>query len=160
MWRFVKGFLSGALIGVIVGFALGIFAFPYMFPPPEAQESLSREETGAQVAKGTFIHANPNDPVHYGKGAVSVFPSTVFLGEDFEVGPGPDFHVYLVPKAEIRDSSEVKNTMFVDLGRLRAFKGSQNYAIPAGVDLKNFPSVVIWCQQFGVLISPADLTFE
>ena len=160
MWRFVKGFLSGALIGAIVGFALGIFAFPYMFPPPEAQESLSREETGAQVAKGTFIHANPNDPVHYGKGAVSVFPSTVFLGEDFEVGPGPDFHVYLVPKAEIRDSSEVKNTMFVDLGRLRAFKGSQNYAIPAGVDLKNFPSVVIWCQQFGVLISPADLTFE
>jgi len=160
MWRFVKGFLSGALIGVIVGFALGIFAFPYMFPPPEAQESLSREETGAQVAKGTFIHANPNDPVHYGKGAVSVFPRTVFLGEDFEVGPGPDFHVYLVPKAEIRDSGEVKNTMFVDLGRLRAFKGSQNYAIPAGVDLKNFPSVVIWCQQFGVLISPADLTFE
>ncbi|MFW2392267.1 MAG: DM13 domain-containing protein [Alphaproteobacteria bacterium] len=160
MWRFVKGFLSGALIGAIVGFALGIFAFPYMFPPPEAQESLSREETGAQVAKGTFIHANPNDPVHYGKGAVSVFPRTVFLGEDFEVGPGPDFHVYLVPKAEIRDSSEVKNTMFVDLGRLRAFKGSQNYAIPAGVDLKNFPSVVIWCQQFGVLISPADLTFE
>ena len=160
MWRFVKGFLSGALIGAIVGFALGIFAFPYMFPPPEAQESLSREETGAQVAKGTFIHANPNDPVHYGKGAVSVFPRTVFLGEDFEVGPGPDLHVYLVPKAEIRDSSEVKNTMFVDLGRLRAFKGSQNYAIPAGVDLKNFPSVVIWCQQFGVLISPADLTFE
>jgi hypothetical protein len=50
--------------------------------------------------------------------------------------------------------------MYVDLGRLRAFKGSQNYAIPAGVDLKNYPSVVIWCQQFSVLISPADLTFE
>jgi hypothetical protein len=50
--------------------------------------------------------------------------------------------------------------MYVDLGRLRAFKGSQNYAIPEGVDLKNYPSVVIWCQQFGVLISPADLTFE
>ena len=158
--RFFKGFLSGGLIGLIVGFALGIFAFPYMFPPPEAQESLSREETGALVAKGTFIHANPNDPVHYGKGSVDVYPSTVFLGEDFEVGPGPDYHVYLVPKAEIRDTSEVKNTMFVDLGRLRAFKGSQNYAIPAGVDLKNYPSVVIWCQQFGVLISPADLKFE
>ena len=160
MWRFFKGFLSGGLIGVIVGFALGIFAFPYMFPPPEAQEALSREETGALVAKGTFIHANPNDPVHYGSGSVDVYPSTVFLGEDFEVGPGPDYHVYLVPKAEIRDTSEVKSTMFVDLGRLRAFKGSQNYAIPAGVDLKDFPSVVIWCQQFGVLISPADLTFE
>ena len=47
--------------------------------------------------------------------------------------------------------------MFVDLGRLRAFKGSQNYAIPAGIDVEAFGSVVIWCEQFGVLISPATL---
>ncbi len=160
MWRWVKGFLAGSLLGLAAGFVIGIFVFPYIFPPPDATESLSREETGKLVAKGTFIQANPNDPVHYGKGAVSVYPSTVFLGEDFEVGPGPDFHVYLVPKAEIRSSSDVTDTMYVDLGRLRAFKGSQNYPIPAGVDLKQFPSVVIWCQQFSVLISPADLSFE
>ena len=98
--------------------------------------------------------------VHTGKGDVSVYSRSVFLGENFEVGPGPDFHVYLVPRADIRSSSDVSDTMYVDLGRLRAFKGSQNYAIPAGVDLKKFPSVVIWCQQFSVLISPADLTFE
>jgi len=84
----------------------------------------------------------------------------VFLGEDFEVGPGPDFHVYLVPKSEIRSSSDLGDTMFVDLGRLRAFKGSQKYPVPPGVDLTKFPSVVIWCQRFSVLISPADLTFE
>lgn len=160
MWRWLKGFLVGGLLGLAAGFVIGIFVFPYIFPPPEATESLSREETGKLVAMGTFIQANPNDPVHYGKGAVSVYPSTVFLGDDFEVGPGPDFHVYLVPKAEIRSSSDVTDTMYVDLGRLRAFKGSQNYAIPAGLDLKQFPSVVIWCQQFSVLISPADLTFE
>ena len=111
-------------------------------------------------AKGNFVQPNPNDPIHYGKGEVSVYTGTVFLGEDFEVGPGPDFHVYLVPKADIRSSSDVGDTMFVDLGRLRAFKGSQKYPIPAGVDLAKFPSVVIWCQQFSVLISPADLAFE
>ncbi len=160
MWQFVKGFVSGGLICVVLGLALGIFLFPYWFPPPEAMETLNRQEAGALVAKGTFIHANPSDPVHYGEGEVSVFPRTVFLGEDFEVGPGPDFHVYLVPKAEIRSNSDVANTMFVDLGRLRAFKGRQKYAIPAGVDLKKFPSVAIWCQQFGVLISPADLKYE
>ena len=88
---------------------------------------------------------------------MSELENVVFLGEDFEVGPGPAFHVYLVPKASIRESSDVTGTMFVDLGKLRAFEGSQRYPIPAGVDLADFPSVVIWCRQFNVLISPADL---
>ena len=83
----------------------------------------------------------------------------VFLEKDFKVGPGPKFHVYLVPKEKVRQTSDVKDTMYVDLGRLRAFEGSQKYAIPAGVNLKDYPSVVIWCAQFGVLISPADLSY-
>jgi hypothetical protein len=109
------------------------------------------------VASGTFIHANPSDPIHYGKGKVSVYEKTVFLEPDFEVGPGPAFHVLLVPKTSVRDSGEVKDAMYVDLGGLRAFKGSQRYAIPAGVDLGKYQSVVIWCERFSVLISPADL---
>ena len=56
-------------------------------------------------------------------------------------------------------ATTVDKTMFVDLGRLRAFKGSQNYAIPAGVRPGDYKSVVIWCEQFRVLISPAKLTF-
>ena len=158
--RWFKGFLFGGLFGTLFGIAVGIFLFPYIFPPPEAMETLNKTEAGALVAKGSFVQPNPNDPVHTGKGDVSVYQRSVFLAENFEVGPGPDFHVYLVPEADIRSSSDVTDTMYVDLGRLRAFKGSQNYAIPAGVDLKKFPSVVIWCQQFSVLISPADLTFE
>ena len=47
--------------------------------------------------------------------------------------------------------------MFFDLGGFWAFKGSQGYAIPAGVNLKDYQSVIIWCERFGVLISPADL---
>jgi hypothetical protein len=152
--------LVGTVLGTGFGVALGFFLFPFVFPPPEAREQLTRAEASKLVAKGTFIHANPSDPVHYGKGGVSVYENVVFLHEDFEVGPGPAFHVYLVPNANIRDAGQVTGTMFVDLGGLRAFKGSQKYPIPAGVDLAKFPSVVIWCEQFSVLISPADLTFE
>jgi len=159
MWRFLAVLLIGGMLGTGFGVALGFFLFPYVFPPPEAMESLSAPEKTAVVARGTFIHANPSDPIHYGKGSVSVYERTVFLEEDFEVGPGPKFHVYLVPREKIRDSSDVKDTMFVDLGRLRAFKGSQKFSIPPGVDLARYPSVVIWCAQFDVLISPADLAF-
>ena len=160
MWRSLVLFLLGGICGTAFGVAAGFFAFPYVFPPPEAMETLAREEQADLVATGEFIHANPSDPVHYGMGKVRVFKQLVFLEADFEVGPGPAFHVYLVPKKQVRQSSDVENTMFVDLGKLRAFKGSQKYAIPVGVDLKNYASVVIWCAQFGVLISPADLNYQ
>jgi hypothetical protein len=157
-WRGIAIFLLGGILGTGFGVALGFFFFPYVFPPPPANESLSEADQAAPVATGTFIHANSSDPVHWGRGKVSVYQRAVFLESDFEVGPGPAFHVLLVPKASIRNSSEVKEQMYVDLGGLRAFQGSQRYAIPAGVDLKDYPSVVIWCERFSVLISPADLT--
>jgi hypothetical protein len=156
-WRGLLIFIFGGILGTGFGFALGILAFPYLFPPPPAAEQLTEADRSALVATGNFIHADPSDPIHYGSGKVSVFEKTVFLEADFEVGPGPKYHVYLVPRANIRQNSDVPNTMFVDLGRLRAFKGSQRYEVPAGVDLRKFQSVVIWCETFGVLISPADL---
>jgi len=158
LWRGVAIFVLGGVLGTGFGVALGFFIFPYVFPPPPAADQLAEAERSKLVADGTFIHANPSDPVHYGKGKVSVYERTVFLESDFEVGPGPAFHVYLVPKVSIRSSSDLKDVMFVDLGGLRAFNGSQRYSIPAGVNLNDYQSVIIWCERFGVLISPADLT--
>src|SRR5215813_6494643 len=156
-WRGFIIFLIGGVFGTGFGVALGFFFFPFVFPPPPAAETLAEFERTQLVAAGTFIHANPSDPVHYGKGRVSVYERTVYLESDFEVGPGPAFHVYLVPKASIRSSADLKDASFVDLGSLRAFKGSQRYPVPAGVNLKDYQSVIIWCERFGVLISPADL---
>ena len=156
-WRGFAIFLMGGVLGTGFGVALGFFFFPFVFPQPPAAEMLTEADRSPLIATGTFIHANPSDPVHYGKGKVSVYERTVFLEGDFEVGPGPAFHVYLVPKAAIRTNADLKEQMFIDLGGLRAFKGSQRYPIPAGVNLKNYPSVIIWCEAFGVPITPADL---
>jgi hypothetical protein len=157
-WQSIAIFAGGGILGTGVGVALGFFLFPFVFPPPPAAEQLTDADRRARVlAEGTFIHANRADPIHHGKGRVTVRQDNVYLEPDFEVGPGPKFHVYLVPKAPIRTSGDLRDQMFVDLGRLRAFKGSQRYAIPAGLDLTGFGSVIIWCEQFSVLISPADL---
>ncbi len=160
IWRVLVVFLFGGVLGTGFGVALGFFLFPYVFPPPESMDTLTETERTAVVARGAFIQANPSDPIHYGKGGVTLYRRTVFLEPGFEVGPGPKYHVFLVPKPTIRESGDVKETMFVDLGRLRSFKGSQKYAIPNGIDLKRYPSVVIWCAEFAVLVSPADLTFQ
>ncbi len=191
MRGFLRGlavFILGGLLGTGLGFALGIFFFPYIFPPPEANEVMTPADLQPQVqqepqtqqvpqtqqapqtpqvqqvqpkriASGTFIHANPSDRIHWGKGRVSVFQNTVFLEPGFEVGAGPDFRVLLVPKAGIRTNADVRAVLAksVDLGGLRAFKGSQKYSIPANVNLAEYQSVVIWCRAFSQLISPADL---
>ena len=154
-------FIVGGLLGTAAGFALGIFVYPYIFLADiVAADRVDDKASRKIVANGLFIHANPKDPIHYGKGKVTVYQDLVHLGADFEVGPGPKFHVYLVPEKNVIPSTNVAKTMYVDLGRLRAFEGSQNYSVPAGVDLVKFESVVIWCEQFGVLISPATLKFQ
>ncbi|MBI1965377.1 MAG: DM13 domain-containing protein [Betaproteobacteria bacterium] len=154
-------FVVGTLLGTAGGFALGIFFYPYLFLADiVAAERVDDKSARKTVAAGMFIHANSRDPIHYGKGKVTVYQDLVHLESDFEVGPGPKFHVYLVPEKNVVPSTHVARTMFVDLGRLKAFKGSQNYPVPPGVDLAKFGSVVIWCEQFGVLISPAALKFQ
>lgn len=159
MRRIIFSFLVGGILGVGAGFLLGIFVYPYVFLADiVAREQAPDAASLQRVAQGTFIHANPSDPIHYGKGTVTVYEDLVRLGEDFEVGPGPKFHVYLVPLDEVTPSTDVAQSMYVDLGRLRAFKGSQNFPIPAGLDLSAYKHVVIWCEHFNVLISPAKLT--
>ena len=163
MRAYVITFFVALILGVAGGFALGIFVYPYIFladivgtekVPPAEKPAAERKV----LARGTFIHANPSDPIHYGKGRVTVYEGLLHLEPDFEVGPGPAFHVYLVPEQEVVPSTNVERSMYVDLGRLKAFKGSQNYEVPAGVEIAKFGSVVVWCEKFGVLISPARLS--
>jgi Electron transfer DM13 len=160
MLRSIIIFVAGGVLGTAVGLAAGLFVYPYLFL---ADIVLSEQVTGKDdrvlAATGSFVHVNPSDSIPYGQGEVTVYRDLVHLEDSFEVGPGPKFHVYLVPARDIMDAAMVSKSMFVDLGRLRAFKGSQNYAIPAGIDIEAFGSVVIWCEQFGVLISPATLEF-
>ena len=158
MGKAILTFVIGGLLGLAAGFALGIFFYPYLFLADiVGAERVENAQAGKIVARGTFIHANTSDPIHYGKGRVTVYEGLLHLESDFEVGPGPKYHVYLVPETRVTPSTAVAKTMYVDLGRLKAFKGSQNYPVPAGANPAKYGSVVIWCEQFGVLISPAEL---
>jgi hypothetical protein len=152
----------GAIGGTVFGFALGIFIYPFWLMQEPAMERLAASADRTEIAAGTFTHVNRLDPIHWGKGAVSVFReaeknATVYLHDDFAVGPGPRFHVYLVDRPNIQSGDDFLASKRVDLGRLRAFAGSQVYPVPAGMALSGYRSIVIWCKEFGVLISPASL---
>ncbi len=48
--------------------------------------------------------------------------------------------------------------MYACVARLKGNVGSQNYDLPADVDLSRFRSVVIYCKQFSVVFSSAELS--
>jgi len=154
--------LVSLVVGGFIGFAGGIFVYPFWFPPPPAMEVVADRPSKTVVAAGEFIHANRSDPIHYGSGSVEILQGTdgerlVHLKPDFKVGPGPRFHVYLADRAAIKSNDDFKAAMVTDLGMLRSFEGSQVYKIPATVDLAPVKSVVVWCKEFSVLITPATL---
>ena len=160
--RSIWVFTVGLIVGTAIGLGAGLVIFPFVFAPPPATEQRSASDQ-VQIARGGFIHADPSDSAHWGRGSVTLFESAVFLEPDFEVGPGPKYHVYLsrssaedISKAEDKNAA-AQDSLGIDLGRLRSFQGSQRFEIPAGTDLSPYKSVVVWCQAFSVLISPATL---
>lgn len=51
----------------------------------------------------------------------------------------------------------MRDAGFVSIAKLKGNAGDQNYELPKEVKLDEFKSVVIYCQLFGVLFSPAAL---
>lgn len=99
-----------------------------------------------------------SDAFHFGRGSARLIEvargSYVIRLEDFAVRNGPDLYVYLSPSA----AGYVDGA--IELGRLKADTGNQNYTVPAGAldDLSEAASVVIWCRQFSHLFATAPLT--
>lgn len=109
------------------------------------------------LASGSFI-----DRSHPAVGTINVLGDGTeqrflrFEG-DFATDNGPDLNVYLVSGASAGGDAGLFDDDFVDLGDMKGNLGAQNYEIPAGLDLGDYPTVVIWCVRFGVAFGAADL---
>ena len=111
------------------------------------------------IARGRFVDA---DAVHKGSGEATLYGlrdgSHVVRFEDFRTTNGPDLVVYLARHPSPTQAADVLGNGFVSLGKLKGNIGNQNYSIPEGTDVTEYNSVVIWCELFGVLFSPAALS--
>ena len=111
------------------------------------------------VAEGQFIDA---DAIHKGSGQATLYAipggQHVVRFEDFRTTNGPALVVYLAKHPAPTEASHVTDGGYLKLGKLKGNVGNQNYAVPAGTNITEYNSVVIWCELFGVLFSPAALT--
>lgn len=100
---------------------------------------------------GTFVGVG--DGIHDAQGSAKILAvdgKNILRLEDFRSTNGPDLYVYLATDKNASD--------FVDLGRLKANTGNQNYDIPQGTDLSKYDTVLIWCKAFSVLFGSAQLS--
>lgn len=111
------------------------------------------------LARGSFIDA---DAIHKGSGQATLYAvqggQHVVRFEDFRTTNGPALVVYLAKHPSPSEASHVKDGGYLKLGDLKGNVGNQNYPVPAGTNVAEYNSVVIWCELFGVLFSPAALT--
>jgi hypothetical protein len=77
--------------------------------------------------------------------------------EDLDTSNGPDLFVYLSANPFDGDEGAFDHD-YLNLGRLQGNIGSQNYELPADVDLARYASVVIWCDRFNSAFGAAPLT--
>lgn len=83
---------------------------------------------------------------------------TIFrLSDDFKTKNGPDLKLFLSRKAVGDVTGKTATNDAVKLSVLRSNKGSQDYVIPADVDLSQFRSILIHCEAYSKLWGGANL---
>lgn len=134
---------------------------PSVAPSPEPSASPSQTPaTSAVLATGDFIS---HEHETTGKALVLQLPTgeRVLRLENLNTSNGPDLHVWITD-APVKTGTAgwrvFDDGRYAALGKLKGNRGSQNYALPASVDLTQLRSVSIWCDRFNVSFGAAALT--
>ncbi|MEL6137487.1 MAG: DM13 domain-containing protein [Cyanobacteria bacterium J06626_23] len=123
---------------------------------PNAVVVQSKAKTKSVLRSGSFVTVEQD---HATTGSARIVEENgqrylEFDGE-FDTARGPAVQVVL----HNGDSVPVNLTEgdYVYVGDLQSFSGAQRYAIPADIDLADYESVAIWCQEFNVTFGYADI---
>lgn len=138
----------------VFGFVVGIYTLPILTAPDAPSDTEVQQLAGQALFTGTFRRdLAGSDALHWGEGAVSVTPDSVSLSG--KIAPGPDYRLYLVPEfVEDEIGFERVKARAFEVGPVKTF---ENFvvALPAGVDVTRYNSVVVWCESFGEFITAA-----
>lgn len=123
-------------------------------PVPELAMPIIESDANSDIAalpQGTFTGF---DKLHQASGTARIIESGgkkyVRFEEDFTVSNGPDLFVHL--------GKDGKYDAKANLGKLKGNEGSQNYEIPADIDISQYSEVWVWCRAFSVPFGKAVLT--
>lgn len=146
--------LLSHILFFISGVAVGIYLLPLLIAekPPLASAVLDIERSA--TFRGEFrSNLAGSDLLHWGEGEVFVTPASI--AHRGRLAPGPDYKLYLAPDfVEDEASFLAIKEKSLRIGDVRGFSGFM-LSVPAGVDVSQYTTVVIWCEGFGQFITAA-----
>ena len=106
------------------------------------------------LATGSFVNADKS-----ASGTAKIINKDgkryVKLASDFTTVSGPALKVILHNSDVV--GSNIPESSYISVGILQETSGEQLYEIPANVDLSDYKSVAIWCEEFNVTFGYATL---
>ena len=147
-----KILITFAIVAAIT-IPIGIYTISPLFISAMVNEPLPATTSITAEKPLSGIFTGVHDGFHNAEGIVKVVSLTdgnkILRLENFKSTNGSNVHVYL--------STDKHATDYVDLGKLKANNGNQNYNIPTGTDIRKHNIVLIWCKDFSVLFGSAAL---
>jgi hypothetical protein len=177
----VRPWAIGVLMVAVTGAAFGLYwfqpwklwqeetvheALPEVAAPsaPPAASPSGQSAAPAPAGPVTLASGELISHEHTTSGTVKLVRladgSRIVRLENLDTSNGPDLRVWL-SDAEVKEGPEgwhlFDDGAYVSLGKLKGNKGSQNYTVPADIDLSRYSSVSIWCDRFDVSFGAAEL---
>lgn len=125
-------------------------------PAAFAESANASVTVAAELPSGTFIKKKKKL-----KGAWEVVQrgdkTFIVFAEDFRAANGPDLKIFLSPQTVSDVTGKTAINGAINIGELKATKGTQEYEVPAGVNLADFNSVLVHCEAYSVLWGGGDL---
>lgn len=153
-WRRIAALAISHLATLVAGFAIGIYVLPILTSPQGPSVAEVRNAAQGAPYRAQFRRGLAgSDPFHWGEGAVSVGPRAIAL--EGHLAPGPDYKLYLVPGYVDTEEAFLRvKKRSPRIGEIRTF---ENFvvAVPEGIDIEKYDTVLVWCERFGQFITAA-----
>lgn len=156
-------FVLGGMLGLIGGAGGMLIAFPFIFPPAAVNETVSASVAAGLIGRSHFREGvGGQDGGHWGRGGIKVYHDEdgavlVEFQENFEVGAGPNFWLYLNSRGDIDNEDDfLADSARLRLQKIKSFTGSQVYKLDAA-QYAAAASLTIWCESFNQYIASANL---
>ena len=147
--------ISTHLVMLAIGFAGGIYTLPILTAPrgpdPTALQNIATETLYA----GRLVRdLKGSDLLHWREGEVRV--SRNRIARIGRLAPGPDYKLYLAPRfVDTKEAFLLIKGKSLRMGDVKTFNGFI-VEVPAGIDVRDYNAVVIWCEAFDQFISAAE----